>query len=353
MSNRNDVLEKVADMMFEESAGIAVGFEDEKNNSTFNECNFSKEHEEKMKNMFRREKRKVAFKKISKYSKGIAAGVVAVVIVSGTAVFSVEAWRTKVMNFVFNDKTTHTEISFVENSETIIAGDIYFKYIPKGFEVIEEDVSRTSTDIVFHDGNTKISYQKALIRIEKSIDTENAIVKDIKINGMEGIVSKKSDKIILVWHDEDYVYTMTSSGGNGPISEEEIVKMAQNTEKVQKEEKKTHTFKDVHFKYIPEGFKVTEEIASRISTDVIFHDGITEISYHRVPIFVESAIDTENAIVKDVTINGMEGIISKKDTSIILVWHDDGYVYTMTSSGGNGPISEEEIVKIAENIESI
>ena len=105
--------------------------------------------------------------------------------------------------------------------------------------------------------------------------------------------------------------------------------------------------------YIPKDFEVTEEIRTRISTNVIFHDGTTEISYHKVPISVKSAIDTENAIVKDIKINGMEGILSKKDTSIILVWHDEEYVYTMTSSGDNGPISEEEIVKIAQNTENL
>ena len=230
MSDKNDIFEKVEDMMYAEAAEIAVGVEDEKNTLIFDEFEFSKEHEEKMKKLFRREKRRGVIKRISKHSKGFAAGVVAVVVVSGVAVFSVEAWRTKVVNFVLNDKTTHTEISFVENSETVIAGDVYFKYIPEGFEVIEEDVSRTSTDIIFHDGTTKIGYQKALISIEKSIDTENAIVKDVTINGMEGIVSKKDNKIILVWHDEEYVYTITSSGENRPISEEEIIKIAQNTE---------------------------------------------------------------------------------------------------------------------------
>lgn len=232
MSDKNDVFNKAIDMMFNEAAEIAVEYEDEKNTPPFPEIEFSKEHEEKMKKMFRQEKRRLAFKKISKYSKGVAAGVIAMTVVSGVAVFSVEAWRTKVMNFVFNDKTTHTEISFVENSETVIVGDVYFKYIPKGFEVIEESVSEISRDIIFHDGTTKISYYKVPLYVSKSIDTENAVVKDIRINGMEGIVSKKSNKIILVWHDEEYVYTMTSSGKNGPISEEEIVKIAQNIENI-------------------------------------------------------------------------------------------------------------------------
>jgi len=233
MSKQDDVFNKAIDIILTEAAEIANEQENAEIQSPCEEIDFSNEHEEKMKKLFKKEKRRIALKKISKYSKGIAAGVVAVVVVSGVAVMSVAKWRTEVMKFVFNDKDTHTEISFVEENEIVVAGGVCFKYIPEGFVVTEEDVSRTSTDVIFHDGITEISYHRTPIHVESAIDTENAIVKDIKINGMEGILSKKDTSIILVWHDEEYVYTMTSSGKNGPISEEKLVKIAQNIEKGQ------------------------------------------------------------------------------------------------------------------------
>ena len=56
-------------------------------------------------------------------------------------------------------------------------------------------------------------------------------------------------------------------------------------------------------------------------------------------------IDTENASVKKMTVNGREAFYSSNDNVNILVWHDEESSYTLS-----GKIEEKEIFRIAENI---
>lgn len=56
-------------------------------------------------------------------------------------------------------------------------------------------------------------------------------------------------------------------------------------------------------------------------------------------------IDTENAVVENIWINGMEGLLSASERVRILVWHDNMSMYSI-----DGDITIDEIVKIAENM---
>jgi hypothetical protein len=113
---------------------------------------FSKEHEEKMRKIFKKERNKLFFKKISKYSKRVAIFFLALAVVSGVTIFSVEAWRIRVMNFIIEMNQTHSEIKF---SEEITKGNSYksneitLGYIPEGFELERRDVSAGGIDLIF------------------------------------------------------------------------------------------------------------------------------------------------------------------------------------------------------------
>lgn len=93
------ILDKILDDIIDEAASIAaenLG----KNIPEPEAAVFSKEHENAMQKIFRKERKKLFFKKVTKYSKCAAVFFIVVIIMSGITVFSVEAWRVKVMNFI-------------------------------------------------------------------------------------------------------------------------------------------------------------------------------------------------------------------------------------------------------------
>lgn len=184
--------------------------------------------DEKMARIFKKEKRLILKKKMIKYSKNAACILLALCVTSGVTIYGVESFRTKFMNFVFDEKTTHTELSFVNEQEAVVVGNIKFNYLPEGFKLKEKEVSKTATKVSFFDGSTEILFHEITIKGRRGIDTEDAEVEKITINDMEGIISEKDDVLLLIWHDDQYLYKIMTSGKNEPIKREEIVKIAQN-----------------------------------------------------------------------------------------------------------------------------
>jgi hypothetical protein len=60
---------------------------------------------------------------------------------------------------------------------------------------------------------------------------------------------------------------------------------------------------------------------------------------------ISAVIDTENAIVEDVEINGLKGISSSKEGVTIIAWHDNSNSFILT-----GNIQPKTMLNIAESI---
>jgi hypothetical protein len=227
MSN-NKTLDKILDDIIEKAA-ITAAENLGKNMPEPEKVEFSKEHEEKMRKIFKKERNKLFFKKISKYSKRVAIFFLALAVVSGVTIFSVEAWRIKVMNFIIEMNQTHSEIKF---SEEITKGNSYksneitLGYIPEGFELERRDVSAGGIDLIFTGKENYFVFSMDDINSKMGIDTENASVKKMTVNGREAFYSSNDNVNILVWHDEESSYTLS-----GKIEEKEIFRIAENIKK--------------------------------------------------------------------------------------------------------------------------
>jgi len=223
----NKTLDKILDDIIDEAALIAaenLG----KNMPESKIIEFSTEHEVEMKRIFRKERNKLLFKKILKHSKRVAIFFLALVVLSSVTIFSVEAWRIKIMNFIIETSQTHSEINFSEDNkgDTYTSDEITLGYIPEGFKLEKSDVSRKSVNLIFKDEDNYFIFSMDDINASMGIDTENASVKKIMINGQEAIYSSNNNVNILVWHDEDFSYMLS-----GKIGEKEIMKIAENIKK--------------------------------------------------------------------------------------------------------------------------
>jgi hypothetical protein len=187
---------------------------------------FSREHENAMRKIFKKERKKLFFKRIQKYSKRAAVFLLVVMVMSGIAVFSVEAWRVKVMNFVIEISQTHSEINFREDSakgDSYTSDEITLAYIPEGYQLEKRDVKNNRISLVFKGEEYYFVFSMSDITGSMGIDTENASVKKTAINGQEALFSSNNKVNILVWHDEDFSYTLS-----GTVVEMEMVKIAEN-----------------------------------------------------------------------------------------------------------------------------
>lgn len=104
----------------------------------------------------------------------------------------------------------------------------------------------------------------------------------------------------------------------------------------------TYSDEYVRLNYVPFGFEMTEQSKNSECNMLAFEYGEKYFTFSMETIESQPNIDTEDAVVENVTVNEYEGVFSSKDRVNILLWHND---YNILSICGN--ISKEEMMKIA------
>lgn len=223
--NENKLYDKLLDDLISHAAPIAI-------KEMVNEMDepepveFSKEHEAKMKQLFKKERNRLRYKKILRHSKRVAIFIIILITVITVSIFSVEAWRIKVLNFIINMQQTHSEIDFnkeIVQGDSYISDEISFEYIPNGFKLQSNNYEENMLFLRFTNKEQYFRFSTATIEGNMGIDTENGDVKRVIINENEGIYSTNNNINILVWHDNDLSYTLF-----GNIKEIEMIKIAEN-----------------------------------------------------------------------------------------------------------------------------
>lgn len=101
--------------------------------------------------------------------------------------------------------------------------------------------------------------------------------------------------------------------------------------------------------YIPEDYEVTSIFSSDALKKIILtnkKDKALYIIYCEYSSFNSIAVDTENAsLVKKVKINGEDGTLSVKDTTVTVAWIIDEHLFTV-----QGSLNTDEAVRLAESV---
>lgn len=104
--------------------------------------------------------------------------------------------------------------------------------------------------------------------------------------------------------------------------------------------------------YAPEGYELTSVSSSDSLKKIIFTNKKNEalfVIYCNYSSSSSSAVDTENAsLVKKIKINGEDGTLSVKDTTVTVAWKIDNHLFTV-----QGQLSTDEAIKLAESVKFI
>lgn len=224
MKNINETIDRAFDAMIDEAAAIVNQEEGEKLVIPDIDVEFSQEHKKKMEKLFRKERQKYRLSIAEVYARRAACVILVIAAVMSLAVFSVEAWRVKFMNFVFDSDAPNTKIKFSEEKQSQEYGDLVeIGYMPIGFALQESEISRRHTYLSFEYEDKYIQFRLNQIDMYSALDTEDSAVENLKINGCEGIYITKPDVNILIWHDDVYAYRITAN-----IGKKDVIKIAEN-----------------------------------------------------------------------------------------------------------------------------
>ncbi len=98
--------------------------------------------------------------------------------------------------------------------------------------------------------------------------------------------------------------------------------------------------------YLPEGFQLKNIENLNLITIIYFSDEKgQEIEFVQVPNGAGAKYDTEDADVKEIIINGYNGLLIQKNRLVTIIWHDSLYTYDIV-----GKIDAAELLKMAESV---
>lgn len=103
--------------------------------------------------------------------------------------------------------------------------DFYYPtQLPTGYFFYDTMGANETKFIIFSNENDEhLVFSQDTLTVSAQIDTENALVEEIQINGLNGIASQKPDVTILVWHDNTNSFFMT-----GNLNLETMLKVAES-----------------------------------------------------------------------------------------------------------------------------
>lgn len=232
-----DNLDITDEMLYKSCNKLEKNLLDNLPNESDIEYEFSNKFERKMKKLIKYEKRHPIINSIYTYSKKIA--IVFLIVTMGlfTLTISVEAVRSKVINVIIEIYEEFTSIMFSKEDEDISINRefklISPNYIPKGFKEIDKVESSIGLFIVYEDDEyLQIRYSCDEISNNSIIlDTEDAQVEDININGYKAKYIVKNNIQQLVWNDSISTYLIDMESKNIKMinnDKKELIKMAES-----------------------------------------------------------------------------------------------------------------------------
>ena len=171
----------------------------------------NKRHLEKIRRYFVHRKARVFFHQTLPKIGQIAAIVIATLTVAGGVAFAASSSvRVQVMKLLVNIEKEYTELSLVEDQAASFEvpsewdGTYYPSSIPETLTLyaVHPGTGYHSVDYVNRDtGENQMNFAEFDDSTEMNIDTENAEIQNVVINGNVGLLSIKKDQMIACWGD--------------------------------------------------------------------------------------------------------------------------------------------------------
>lgn len=144
------------------------------------------------------------------------------------AVARVEFIRVRVMKLLIEIQEDHARLSLVEDDESEVlvppewSGEYYPYYIPEGFEIKEVDARDCSISYVNSVGN-ELHFVERTAKWEMGVDTEDAELSYIEINGLTALLIEQDERYKLTWSDGKAYFLVITD-----LTKDECVRIASN-----------------------------------------------------------------------------------------------------------------------------
>jgi len=187
---------------------------------------FSAKFERNMKELILQSKKRESVRRTKVWNKRFLAALVAIIVIISTAM-SVSAIRQKVIEFITEVYQKHTQVFFSEIQSSQMESKIFTaytpSYIPKGFELMNQDTNETVL-LEYEKGDDFISFKQGwLDEISMQINTEGVNLEELKFNNLPAKFYSNQGVQNLIWYDSHYMYMVSST-----LDRETVFKIAES-----------------------------------------------------------------------------------------------------------------------------
>ena len=193
---------------------------------------FSADFEKKMQKLIKR-RNKPYYKIINTVGKRVACIVVIVLIASSVTILSVDALRNIVADFFVSTYERFSTVQSADEDKSAPATieDIYaITYDLSDYDVIYEEKDNYSYNITYIKDDIVINFsQYTKDMYDKNINTEDAEISTIEINGTEAIIFLDNQNYYhIIINSDDYVFGIGSN-----IGKDALIDIAKSVQKVE------------------------------------------------------------------------------------------------------------------------
>ncbi len=188
---------------------------------------FSEQHKKRMRKIFRKAKRIEFYKEHRKRIVKIAASFLVIICASVITVTQVEAFRMPLLDFFYQVKEKSTFFGVSADSGGKLTKNFQEyepTYKPEGFVVTEVSEKKDRFSIKYEDENGS-NYKFCFFYKFRdfALDTEDAAVSDININGKKASIIEKGSETRIIMYEENYIFFL-----EGTISLEDAYKIIES-----------------------------------------------------------------------------------------------------------------------------
>lgn len=147
----------------------------------------------------------------------VAVCVSALLIILIVGVVSVSSLRDYTIDFLLGINQKHGDLYHVKNGILIEQEDTLAPtMIPEGYKLMSvQTIDYEKTIVYKNEQNEMLTYKQRSNDDTGTINTEDSEVKDVKINGYEGVLAiGENGPSRLLWKTEDYVFYLTTTDEN-------------------------------------------------------------------------------------------------------------------------------------------
>lgn len=183
---------------------------------------FSKRFERRMKKLLRVSRQPEKAKWNMRFSQKRWIAILAAIIMAFSMALSVSAVRQSIYQFISQVYEKYTDIFFKSTSTSSLTESAVIKtqipsYIPDGFQLTHRD-DNNMVLLEYEKEKDFISYQQEpLENVSARINTEGVETEETKINGLQAIYYSNQGVQNLIWYDDKYLYTVSSTLGRETV----------------------------------------------------------------------------------------------------------------------------------------